>query len=349
MMLITPHGYRVLTVQVALSIGACLLFAGCRKEQPSGAAGIRVVVVPATVKDVPIEGSYIGVTRASLDVEVRARVNGFVEEQFFTEGSAVHEGDLLYRIDDRPYQARVNRLKAKLASDEAVLAKAQRDIKRWTPLYEQDAVSQLDYDNALSAEEQALAAVAASQAELDEAELELGYTKVTAPINGMVGESRVDMGSLVGSGGQSLLTSIKQINPIYVTFNMSALDYLNVQRRATFFEKLEAEEKGKALQGFIRVNLPDDTEYRHQGNVSFTEPSVNPRTGTFAVRAVLPNPEREFLPGQYTRVRIQLGTVPKAIVVPEETIQIEQGGRLCDGGPAQPGRRATLCGHRATI
>ena len=213
MMLTTPHGYRVLTVQVALSIGACLLFAGCRKEQPSGAAGIRVVVVPATVKDVPIEGSYIGVTRASLDVEVRARVNGFVEEQFFTEGSAVHEGDLLYRIDDRPYQARVNRLKAKLASDEAVLAKAQRDIKRWTPLYEQDAVSQLDYDNALSAEEQALAAVAASQAELDEAELELGYTKVTAPINGMVGESRVDMGSLVGSGGQSLLTSIKANQP----------------------------------------------------------------------------------------------------------------------------------------
>lgn len=307
---------------------ACLvvLVAGCEQEKPELPAP-KVVVVPAVQKDVPIIGQYIGITQASLDVEVRARVDGFVEEQLFVEGSAISEGDLLYRIDPRSYQARVNRLKAKLDSDQAVFAKAQRDVARLKPLHEEDAVSQLDFDNAMSAEEQARAGVAASQAELDEAELELGYTQITASISGMVGESNVDIGTLVGSGGQSLLTSIKRINPIFVKFNMSALDYLNSRRRMkTFWEKLEAEEKGKALKGYIRINLPDDSEYRHTGDVEFTAPTVNPKTGTFVVRAVLPNPDRELLPGQHTRVRIQLDEISNAVVIPEETIQIEQGG-----------------------
>ena len=307
---------------------ACLmvLAAGCEKGKPELPAP-EVVVVPAAQKDVPIIGGYIGVTRASLDVEVRARVNGFVEKQFFVEGSAVREGDLLYQIDNRPYLARVNRVKAKLTSDQAALSKTERDLKRIEPLYRQDAASQLDYDHAVSAMEQANAAVAASQAELEEAELELEHTEILAPISGMVGESQVDMGSLVGTGGISLLTSIKQIDPIYVNFNMSALDYLNAQRRmTTWFEKLEAEEKGQALRGFIRINLPDDSEYRFVGDISFTAPSVNPKTGTFVVRAVLPNPDKELLPGQHTRVRIKLDEIPNSVVVPEETIQIEQGG-----------------------
>ncbi len=303
-----------------------MLLAGCHKEVPQ-VSPPPVVVSPAEEKDIPIYGCYVGVTRASLDVEVRARVNGFVEKQLFVDGSAVQEGDILYHIDNRPYQARVNRLKAKMASDKAALAKTERDVKRLKPLYEQDAASQLDYDNALSAKEQAEAAVAASRAELDEAELELSYTEIRAPVSGMVSESKVDIGALVGSGGQSLLASVKGIDPIYVTFNMSALDYLHARRRMrTFMEKLEAEEKGQALQGFVRITLPDDSEYPHWGDVKFTAPSVSPETGTFAVRAVLPNPNRELLPGQYTRVRIRLEELPNAVVVPEQTIQIEQGG-----------------------
>jgi len=315
-------GFSLLVYSVLLMT----VFSGCREEIPEVVIP-EVVVSPAEKKDVPIYGRYVGVTRASLDVEVRARVNGFVEEQLFVEGSAVQEGDILYRIDNRPYQARVNRLKAKLASDKAALSKAERDVKRLKPLYEQDAASQLDYDNAISAKEQARAAVAASQAELDEAELELGYTEIQAPLSGMVGESRVDIGALVGSGGQSLLTSVKRVNPIYVTFNMSALDHLHAQRRmTTFMEKLEAEEKGKALEGFVRITLPDDSEYRYLGDVDFTAPHVSPETGTFAVRALLPNPDRELLPGQYTRVRIRLEELPNAVVISEQTIQIEQGG-----------------------
>jgi len=303
-----------------------IVVAGCQEEMKQVSPPTAVFSL-AEKKDIPIEGHYIGVTKASLDVEVRARVNGFVEKQFFIEGSAVQEGDHLYHIDSRPYQARVSRIRAKLASDQAALAKAERDVKRLRPLYEQDAASQLDYDNAISAEEQARAAVAASQAELEEAELELSYTEIKAPISGMVGESKVDIGALVGSGGQSLLTSIKRIDPIFVKFNMSALDYLHARRRmTTFMEKMTAEEKGQTLQGFIHITLPDDSEYRYLGDVSFTAPHVNPETGTFAVRAVLPNPERELLPGQYTRVRIRLEELANAVVIPEQTIQIEQGG-----------------------
>jgi membrane fusion protein (multidrug efflux system) len=136
-----------------------------------------------------------------------------------------------------------------------------------------------------------------------------------------------DLGALVGSGGISLLTTIQRINPIYVTFNMSSLDYLNARRRMnSLLEQIEADKKGKSLAGFVRITLPDDSDYRYWGDVSFTDPKVNPKTGTFQVRAVLPNPDSELLPGQYTKARIKLSEFANAVVVPEEATQVEQGG-----------------------
>ena len=143
----------------------------------------------------------------------------------------------------------------------------------------------------------------------------------------MVGGSQADIGALVGSGGISLLTTVQQINPIYVNFNMSSLDYLNARRRMnTLIEKKTAEEQGKALEGFVRITLPDDSEYRYWGDVSFTDPKVNPKTGTFKVRAVLPNPDSELLPGQYTSARIRLNEFTDSVVIEEEAIRVEQGG-----------------------
>ena len=299
---------------------------GCKKELQ--------VAEPETVyyqqvekKSVPIYGNYIARTDASLDVEVRARVTGYVERVAFIEGSWVNEGDELYRIDDKPYIAKVNRATAALEKNKAALEKAKRDVARLEPLYRQDAASQLDFDNALSAKEQAQASVLASQAELEEAELDLSYTRIVAPISGMVSSSEADLGALVGSGGISLLTTIKQINPIYVHFNMSTLDYLNARRRMTsVLEQVDAEQKGKALEGFVRITLPDDSEYKYWGDVSFTDPKVNPQTGTFKVRAVLPNPDSELLPGQHTKARIKLSEFANAVVIPEESTQVEQGG-----------------------
>ncbi|VEE64191.1 Acriflavine resistance protein A precursor [Shewanella putrefaciens] len=304
----------------------CLSVSGC--QEPDIKISPKMVVVEkVTTATVPLYGNYIGVTQASLDVEVRARVDGFVEEKRFVEGSAVKAGELLYQIDNKPYVAVVNRLKAKLSSQQAILDKAERDVKRLKPLYEQDAASQLDYDNALSTLAQARSNLTASRAEVEEAELELSYTEIKAPIAGLVSRSEVDIGALVGSKGQSLLTRVKQVDPIYVSFNMSALDYLNAQRRLTSYSaKKEAEVEGKALAGFVRITLPDNSEYRYLGDVSFTDPQVNPNTGTFEVRAILPNPEKELLPGQYTNVRIKLSEIPNAIVIPQKATQVDQGG-----------------------
>ncbi|EDQ02216.1 efflux RND transporter periplasmic adaptor subunit [Shewanella benthica] len=310
---------------LALLIGTATLI-GCEKEEPKITPKL-VVVEQVTTATVPLYGNYVGITQASLDVEVRARVDGFVEDKSFIEGSAVKKGTVLYRIDNRPYLAVVNRLKANVESQQSMLDKARRDVDRLKPLYEQDAASQLDFDNALSVLSQSRSSLAASKAELEEAELELSYTEIRSPISGLVSRSEVDIGALVGSSGQSLLTRVKRVDPIYVIFNMSALDYLNARRRMTSYsEQQEAEAEGKAVEGFVTITLPDNSEYRYLGDVRFTDPSVNPETGTFQVRAELPNPDKELLPGQYTNVRIKLSEMSNAIVIPQKATQVEQGG-----------------------
>ncbi|WP_440877590.1 efflux RND transporter periplasmic adaptor subunit [Thalassotalea sp. PLHSN55] len=304
----------------------CFILAGCQEEVIPPVPP-KVVVKTVQQETVPVYGTYIGSTSPSLDVEVRARVTGYVERVEFVEGSWVESGQILYVIDDKPYQAKRKRVAAQLEKDKAAFEKAKRDVVRLKPLYEQDAASQLDYDNALSAQEQAHAMVMSSQANLDEVDLELSYTQVKAPISGMVGGSLADIGALVGSGGISLLTTVQQIDPIYVNFNMSSLDYLNARRRMnTLIEKQKAEEQGKALGGFVRITLPDDSEYKYWGDVSFTDPKVNPKTGTFKVRAVLPNPDSELLPGQYTSARIRLTEFRDSVVIAEEAVRVEQGG-----------------------
>ncbi len=299
----------------------------CDKPPPPPADPIEVVVEPAQQKDFPIHGVYIGTTQASLDIQVRARVNGFIEEVAFTEGSLVEEGKLLYRIDNRPYKARVKRLQANTERAQAQLAKSQRDVARLEPLYKQDAASQLDLDDALSAQEQAQAGLAAAAAELHEAELEMEYTDVHAPIAGLVGATRVELGALVGSGGESLLTTVKRVDPMFVQFHMSALDYLHArQRKAGYEEQRKLEEKGKAVEGKVNITLPDNSEYHYLGEVNFTDPQLDPKTGTFAVRASVPNPDRELLPGQHTQVKLVLDIISKAVIIHEKMIQVEQGG-----------------------
>ncbi len=313
--------------RIALPLLAMSFFAACRREEPKVVEPIEVVVAPVEQRTVPVYGRYIATLLPSLDVEVRARVSGFLEAMLFNEGSVVKAGDVLYRIDDRPYQANLERVRAQLQRSEAALAKAQRDVARLRPLYEQDAASQLDLDNSIAAQEQGEADVAESQANLVDAELKLEYTEVRAPISGLIGASNVDIGALVGSEGESLLCTIKQIDPMFVQFHMSDLDYLNARRsKQTYLERRKVDTSGRSVEGFVRITLPDKTDYNYLGDISFTDPQVNPNTGTFSVRAVVPNPDRVLLPGQYTRVRLRLDTIRNALVIDEKAIQIEQGG-----------------------
>jgi membrane fusion protein (multidrug efflux system) len=311
---------------VLLCSGALLALVAC-EQPPVEEKAVRVVVTPAVQEDITLYGNYVGHTRASQRVEINPRVDGFLEEISFVEGSVVAERTTLYRIDTAPFQATLDRAEATLSSRQAGLAKAQRDVARIKPLFEEDAASQLDYDDAIAHVQQSEAAVQEAQADLKNAQLELDYTELKAPINGLIGESNVDVGALIRASDSEPLTTVSQIDPIHVYFSMSALDYLNARRRVSSdYQEQKSEREGKAVEGAVTISLPDDSLYRYKGAVGFTDPQVNPKTGTFAIRAILPNPDRELLPGQYTRVRLPLEVRKDALLIPEESILIEQGG-----------------------
>jgi membrane fusion protein (multidrug efflux system) len=311
---------------IAVALLCSIILSGCAKPEPEEVA-TRVVYTAVTNEDVTIYGEYVGRTQASERIEINPRIDGFLEEISFIEGSTVKARATLYKIDARPYQANVDRVQAILSSRQAELEKYRRDVDRIEPLFREDAASQLDFDEAVSAVQTGDAAVREAEADLKRAQLELNYTEIKAPIGGVIGASDVDVGALIQARDGNPLTTVSRIDPIYVNFAMSALDYLNARRRASsYWEQLKAEREGKALEGKVSITLPDDSIYKYQGVVGFTDPQVNPETGTFAVRAIVENPDRELLPGQYTRVRMPIEVRRDALLIPEETILIEQGG-----------------------
>lgn len=282
-----------------------------------------VVVEPAWRDNVEIFGEYVGRVRAQQFVEIRARVEGYLERMCFEEGSFVKKGQTLFVINPDTYRARTDRADAQLKKDQAQALKAERDLERMKPLYEQNAASRLDYDNAIAAYETAKAAVQMSKADLAQARLELGYTTVTAPLSGQISERHVDLGTLVGPGGKSLLATVVKSDTVLVDFSMTALDYLRSKERNVELGHLD---ETRSWQPTVSITLADNSVYPHRGLVDFAEPVVDPKTGTFSVRAELPNPDRELLPGQSTRVKLLLDVVENATVVPLKSTIIEKGG-----------------------
>lgn len=273
--------------------------------------------------EVEIYGEYVGRVRAHKSVEVRARVEGYLEKMLFEEGTQVKKNQVLFIINPDQYKAKADKARAQLKKDEAQAMKAQRDLERIRPLYAQNAASQLDLDNAVAAYETAAASVAMSKADLAQAEMELGFTTVRAPISGHISESQVDLGTLVGPGAKSLLATIVESDTVRIDFSMTALDYLKSKERNV---DLGQQDKSRSWQPYVTITLADNTVYLHKGMVDFAEPEVDPKTGTFSVRAQMPNPEREILPGQFTKVKVLLDVRENATVVPTKAIIIEKGG-----------------------
>ena len=287
----------LVVIGIGLVIGIYLIVS----HRPAKMPELPVVAIaPATQDDVEIYGEYVGRVRAQQFVEVRARVEGYLEQMLFAEGTYVTKNQVLFVINQDQYRAKADKARAQLKKDEAQAQKAKRDLERIRPLYEQNAASQLDLDNATAAYETAEASVAMSSADLDQAELELGYTIVRSPLAGHISERHVDLGTLVGPSGKSLLATVVKSDTVLVDFSMTALDYLKSKER--------------------NVNLGQ------KGLVDFAEPQVDPRTGTFSVRAEMPNPERILLPGQFTKVKLLLDVREKATVVPLKSVIIEKGG-----------------------
>ncbi|WP_018335968.1 efflux RND transporter periplasmic adaptor subunit [Butyricimonas synergistica] len=304
-----------IVLAVIVVIGAC-------KDKQTPVRQI-VTVEKAGTDNVEIYGEYVGQIRAKSSVEIRARVEGYLEGMLFEEGKRVKRGQPLFKINSDLYRARVDKAKAQLAKDRAQAAKSARDEERLRPLYEQKAASQLDLDNAVAAHESAKANVAMSEADLKQAEMELDYTTVRSPIDGYISERNADIGSLVGPGGKSQLATVVESDEVLVDFSLPALDYLKSQKRNVTLGEKDA---NRSWQPNVTITLADNSVYPLTGIVDFADPQVNPKTGTFGVRAELPNPDRKLLPGQFTKVKLLLDVRESAIVVPTKAVIIEKGG-----------------------
>jgi len=296
-------------------------FVACKKEkEPDYAA---VVVSPVIKDDVKLYGEYVGRIRAYKYVEVRARVEGYLEKMMFEEGRQVELGEVLFQIDQIQYKARLDKANAQLKRDIASYNKAKRDVERLRPLYAENAASQLDLDNAQAAYESAEANVAMSKADLAQFQLELDFTKVRSPLRGIISERYVDIGALVGPGNSSLLATVVQSDTVLVDFKMTALDYLRSRKRNV---SIGERDSTRSWQPTVNVTLADNTEYPIEGIVDFADPQVDPKTGTFGVRAELANPNQVLLPGQFTKVKFLLDVIEDAAVVPRKALVIEKGG-----------------------
>lgn len=299
---------------------ASVITAGCKKTQEQ----LPIVQVEdVQIDNIEIYGEYVGLIRAARSVEINARVEGFLEKITFSEGKRIEAGEPLFYINNATYKARVEKAKAQLKKDEAQAAKAQRDFERIRPLYLQNAASQLDLDNAEAAMNMANASVLMSKADLSQAELELSYTVVRSPLSGYMSQRYVDIGTLVGKSGTSLLATVVQRDTVSVDFQLTSLDYLRSQRRNVH---LGEQDTTRSWQPTVTVTLADNSVYESKGVVDFAAPQVDPKTGTFGVRAILPNPNQVLLPGQFTRVKLLLDMMENVMVVPRKAISIEKGG-----------------------
>jgi len=289
--------------------------AGCAKPPAPAPPPTEVYVADVIQRDVPTYLELVGQTSGFQDVEIRARVEGFLQTMTFQEGTFVRQGALLYTIDRKPLEAILAQAKADQATAQARLEKANNDVTRYTPLAAKQAVSQQELDDARAQQDAARSQVEAAKAAVEKATLDLGYTRVTSPISGLAGITLVKPGNLVGRGQNTLLTTISQIDPILFRVGVTEADYLRLRRRA-------AESGGdprKALE--MRLTLADNTVYPEPGKLGPVERAVDATTGTLGVQLEFPNRDLLLRPGQYGRVRLLLETKPNAILVPQRAVQ----------------------------
>jgi membrane fusion protein (multidrug efflux system) len=290
---------------------------GCNKGagSASGPPPPEVVVVTVQPRDLPATFEYVGQVAGIREVEVRPRVSGILEHWNYKEGSAVQAGQSLFTIDPEPFKAALEKAEAELASAEASLSQAARNAARLKPLWEAKAVSQREYDDAVSTEQVGAANVKSAQAAVTQARLNLSYTRVEAPISGITSRALKSEGSLVDAQ-QTLLTTISQLDPIHVIFSFTETEHLGFTR-AMSEGRLKLPKDGKFD---VKLKLADGSEYTRNGKVDFTDVRVNTNTGTIEARAVIPNPERLLRPGQFVRVQLSGAIRPAAISIPQRAV-----------------------------
>lgn len=315
---------RLDTRVVLVCVAAILLSCG-DKPPPPKAAPPEVGVVTVTPRNVPVIYEQVGRSAGFREIEVRPRISGILQKRLYAEGQPVKEGQPLFQIDPEPFKAALEQAKGALRQQEAALDRAKADLERIEPLFKENAVSRKDYDDARAGLDSASAGVDSARGKVREAEINLGYTTVTAPIAGVASKEAKSEGSLVSSSGDAgLLTVISQLDPIYVNFSYSESE------RLRYDEDLKS---GRIVGPAARVTearlrLSDGRDFPLKGRVDFADSRVDPSTGTIRARAEFPNPKGEVLPGQFVRVGIVIGDLIGALLVPERAITQQQATRL---------------------
>lgn len=306
-----------------------LFLASCGKtDGQAPAAGpqmpiVEVGVVTATPGDVGLITELPGRVEASRVAQVRARAAGILQQRLFKEGSDVKAGQSLFRIDPAPYAAASESARAGLAKAQANLAQASAQVERYRPLVSANAISKQDFVNAEAAEKQAQADVATARAAVRTADINLGYASVTSPISGRIGRALVTEGALVGQGEATPLAVVQQIDPVYVNFTQSAGDVFQLRRA---MESGQFKRAGSAEAASVKLVMGDGSEYAQTGKLLFTDLSVDATTGQVTLRAEVPNPKGELLPGLYLRVRIEQAQASNAITLPQQAVTRTQQG-----------------------
>jgi membrane fusion protein (multidrug efflux system) len=300
----------------------CLAFAAACGGEKDAAAPPALEVAVADVREakIPIFVEHVGTTEAVHTVELRARVRGVLEKVFFKEGADVAEGDLLFRIEQAPYKAALTKAKADLTRALATGVRAKADYERTSELASKQVASQADLDHARASRDEADAAVASLRAAVEQAELDLGYTEVRAPISGRIGRVHVDEGNLVGGAEETVICTIVQLDPIRMSWSPSEkerLDVLRLRKEGRYVQRDQIE---------VEAFLSDGSQHPYPGKLDFVDNTVDPTVGTVRVRAVFPNPDKTLLPGQFARLRILIGRDVPVLLVPAGAILEEQGG-----------------------
>ena len=300
--------------------------AGCSKEAPPPQRPVpEVTVITIEPKDIPYVTNFVAQTESSRQVNIVARVSGYLDKIAYQEGEVVKEGQLLFQLDPKPFQAQLEAARGELQSQQARFTTAQANLGRVKPLAQQNALSQSDLDKAQGEFDSAKAAVYSAQAKVTEAELNLGYATIRSPVTGLASRSLQRQGAFINSMAESAnLTYVAAVDPVWVTFSVS--QNLAAKWRDAFAKKLVIEPKNRDYT--VEIVLPDGTRYPYTGKINFADPSFSQDTGSFMVRAVLPNPKKELRPGMFVTAYVSGATRSGAIVVPQLAVQQGSNGHL---------------------
>jgi RND family efflux transporter MFP subunit len=308
--------------RIAQIIAAALLcLTGCKnKAQKHALPPPTVEVTTVAQSDVPIYHDWIGVLDGFVNAHIRAQVTGYLQSQSYKEGDPIKKGDLLFEIDPRPFKALLDQAKGQLAQAEAKLGKTELDVKRYGPLVKDRAISQEEYDDAVQANLEAQAAVVAAKAQVEQAEVNLGFTRIISPIDGTASIATGQIGDLVGPGSGEL-TTVSTVDPIKVYFNVTEQAYINFTR--LFETESNRYERLRKLE--IQLVLADGGVYPLKGNIYAADRQVSPTTGALRVAALFPNPNYVLRPGQFGRVHIKFDLANGALLIPQKAVSELQG------------------------